>query len=183
MATRKQPRKAEALRGAKPGPATKRSARRGIGGGVGQTPPPLLPPPRVLRDTDGQAIALQFVFPVWQSKKNDTVPMRNGRGVRAGERSKAHAAAMRAHLSHVATGAALFGADDVAIEVQHDVATDLCQVIVLRRGPAKAVAGKTGRRRDVHNLLDTLCDALQGIAYDDDRQAIKVTARRIVGKL
>jgi Holliday junction resolvase RusA-like endonuclease len=183
MATRKQPRKAAALRGAKPGPANKGSARRGIGGGVGQTPPPLLPPPRVLRDADGQAIALQFIFPVWQSKKNDVVPMRNGRGVRAGDRSKAHAAAMRAHLANVSNGASLFGSDDVSIEVQHDVATDLCQVIVHRRGPAKQVGSKTGRRRDVHNLLDTLCDALEGIAYDDDRQAVKVTARRIVGTL
>lgn len=38
------------------------------------------------------------------------------------------------------------------------------------------------RRRDLHNCFDTICDALQGIVYNDDNQLFQVVGRKTIGK-
>ena len=74
----------------------------------------------------------------------------------------------------------LFGAhDDCRVDLVHRVSDDAVVVTVSRLGAPQRVAGKTGRRRDVHNLIDTLCDALQGVLYHDDRQLAHVSAARV----
>ena len=57
---------------------------------------------------------------------------------------------------------ALFGDDEVAVEVVHVVPTDTVTVRVWSLGPR--IAGKSGRRRDLQNLSEGVCD---GIASGD----------------
>lgn len=134
---------------------------------------------RIERDELGNPSSLTFRFPVWQSKKNDTRP---GRGtIRSGIRSRRHAEAIRLFLAGVTVGreGPLFGSDDVSITMRHAFVDDTVEVVVRRLGAAAVVDGKTGRRRDLLNLWDTLCDALQGIAYNNDNQIASGDARRI----
>ena len=37
------------------------------------------------------------------------------------------------------------------------------------------------RRRDLHNTLDTICDALQEIIYEDDAQVCEIVAKKTIG--
>lgn len=41
---------------------------------------------------------------------------------------------------------------------------------------------KGGRMPDVDNLLKTVLDGLNGIAWEDDRQVVKISAERIEGE-
>ena len=58
--------------------------------------------------------------------------------------------------------------DTLQIDLIHDVATDRVTVRVTKIGrlPAK---GKKGTKRDVHGMIETVADALQGVLYPDDR--------------
>lgn len=76
----------------------------------------------------------------------------------------------------------LFGEDDdVEMELEHLVERDVMQVTVRRIGPPQKVDGRTGRRRDVVNLFDSISDALQGLVYGDDRQISRCSGRRAFG--
>jgi len=72
----------------------------------------------------------------------------------------------------------LFGDDDVGIEVTHNVADDTCEVRVWSMGPRPK--GKTGRKSDLHGLIELLADALQGIAMQNDNQVVEVRMRRVL---
>jgi Holliday junction resolvase RusA-like endonuclease len=63
-----------------------------------------------------------------------------------------------------------FGAEDaLRIDLEHDVATDRVLVRVLRIGSIPT-RGKKGTKRDVHGMIETVADALQGVLFPDDRQ-------------
>lgn len=139
----------------------------------------VIPPPQLVV-RKGRVVAVRFVFPVWPCKKNNAAFAR-GRRIGSSRVAK-HEAAIRAHVERaLPPGAApLFGGvDDCRVELVHRVSDDAVVVTVSRVGAPRRVGRKTGRRRDVHNLIDTLCDALQGVLYGDDRQLVHVSAERV----
>lgn len=73
-------------------------------------------------------------------------------------------------------GASLFGDDDIAVAIHHNVLLDRLEIEVTSWGPRPK--GKTGRKRDLQNLQDTVLDALQGILYDNDNQIVILNMRR-----
>jgi len=66
---------------------------------------------------------------------------------------------------------------DLRVECVHEVATDRLHVTVHVLGPKPK--GKTGRRRDVVNLPELVCDALQGVAYRNDSQVSELRVVRV----
>lgn len=127
-------------------------------------------------------VGLRFRAPVPVCKKNN---MRSGFGrtrkdtkVRHSEQDIQHAAI----LARGRIGKPMVEDNDVRVTIEHDVATDEIDVTIEDIGPPPCVPGssKTGRKRDVPNLSDTLCDALEGIAYTNDRQIAEITIRRKV---
>jgi len=70
--------------------------------------------------------------------------------------------------------------DDVAVTIRHLVRTEEVEVIVEPAGKPGKVDGKTGRKRDLANLADTILDALQGAAYSNDRQVARLTMERVL---
>lgn len=69
-----------------------------------------------------------------------------------------------------------FGRNEVAVTITRHVADECVTVEIEDLGPPPK--GRTGRDRDTQNLADTICDALNGIAWDDDRQVQTITIRR-----
>ena len=69
--------------------------------------------------------------------------------------------------------------DEVSIEVVRDVARGECTITFSSLGPRPK--GRTGRDRDTQNLLDSVCDAAQGIVYANDNQIADARVRRVIG--
>lgn len=74
-------------------------------------------------------------------------------------------------------GKPLFGTDEVSIRITRRVAANVVEVEVTNLGPPPK--GRTGRDRDTQNLGDSICDALQGIAYRNDNQVQRITIERL----
>lgn len=70
-----------------------------------------------------------------------------------------------------------FGTNEVAVTITRHVADECVTVEIEDLGPPPK--GRTGRDRDTQNLADTICDALNGIAWEDDRQVRTITIRRM----
>lgn len=73
-------------------------------------------------------------------------------------------------LAEDAAGGAVFGPDDaLSLSYVHDIETDRLTVRVEKIGtlPTK---GRRGTKRDVHGMLETIADALQGVLYPNDNQ-------------
>jgi len=70
-----------------------------------------------------------------------------------------------------------FGDDNIAVSIEHNVAADTVTVEVWSVGPKPK--GKTGRGRDVDNFASTILDALNGLAYDDDRGVSSLQVKRV----
>lgn len=70
------------------------------------------------------------------------------------------------------------GQDTIRIDYQHDIDNDMLHVRVTKIGllpertPSGRVKGgkKLGTKRDCHGMLETIADALQGVAYPNDNQ-------------
>lgn len=136
--------------------------------------------PHVEVDDQGNPTLVRFEFPVWKSSKND-VELARGRLLK-GKRSRRHGAALNmvAHqiASSVSRGTVFGEINDVALELTHNVRTETVTVVVRDLGKPGKVDKRTGRNRDVHNLLDTLADALEGALYGNDKQVAYASARR-----
>ena len=134
---------------------------------------------------------LEFVIPVPASSKNSRILTRDACGrprsfpSRAARRSaeQIKSAAQEAIDKAKAAGdfkesegGTLFGDDEVAVEVSHDVPTDTVKVRLWSLGPR--VKGRSGRKRDVQNCPEQLLDALQNLAYRNDNQVGMLLVRR-----
>lgn len=77
-----------------------------------------------------------------------------------------------------AQGVSFHPDDLLRIAYWHDVGMDCLGVIVEKIGemPAK---GKRGTKRDVHGMLETIADALQGVLYDDDSAVDAFEGKRV----
>lgn len=65
----------------------------------------------------------------------------------------------------------VFGSNDVAVRITVDKLGKCTAIEVEDRGPARL---SKGRRRDLHACIETIMDAMEGIAFDDDRQVVGV---------
>jgi hypothetical protein len=67
-------------------------------------------------------------------------------------------------------GGSAFGANYVGVRIELDEHAEQMHIEVEDLGPQPA-KGRRYTRRDIHNLTDSVMDALQGVLFDDDRQA------------
>jgi Holliday junction resolvase RusA-like endonuclease len=68
--------------------------------------------------------------------------------------------------------------DEIELVLTYLVAESLVHVEVFSLGPRPD--GRTGRKRDVVNMPELVCDALQEVAYKNDRQISRLVAYRLV---
>ena len=134
-----------------------------------------------------------FSIPVPASTKNSRILVR-GRGRPMSLPSKAarrsveqiRAAVIRVVEEGLAAGLleargpTLFGDDEIAVDVTHNVQDDTVSVKVWSIGPKPK--GKTGRKRDLQNLQEGILDTLQGILYSNDSQVSWLQMTRSIGK-
>jgi len=69
--------------------------------------------------------------------------------------------------------------DDARVEMIHNVMNETVDVLVRRAGARQK--GNTGKRRDVHNLPELICDAIQKIAFRNDNQVVDLRVWRNLG--
>lgn len=74
-------------------------------------------------------------------------------------------------------GATLIEDDDVHMSLIYEVERN-CVRVEVNAGPPRP-KGRTGRKRDAVNLPELICDALQGIAYTNDRQIARLFVLRV----
>lgn len=73
----------------------------------------------------------------------------------------------------------LWGAADVACSLVEFPRERRCRVTFRRLGPKPEEP--TGRAKDLGNMDAIIHDAVQGILYDDDRQLVEISSRRLLG--
>lgn len=124
---------------------------------------------RVAEQRERPAISL-IVPGIPPSKKNSQSIRRHGRKRIVSSSDAAQRFERR--LAQLARNLISEGLHDryVAVQITIDEGADLTAIEIYDRGP-KPTRGPAHTRRDVHNCADVVMDALQGIAYDDDRQA------------
>ncbi|MEO0478433.1 MAG: RusA family crossover junction endodeoxyribonuclease [Planctomycetota bacterium] len=76
----------------------------------------------------------------------------------------------------------LIASHDVGVEIDHLVGPELVEVRVVDLGAPRCVPGtrRTGRKRDVPNLGEVVCDVMQSWAYENDSQIADYRVRRVV---
>jgi len=79
---------------------------------------------------------------------------------------------LAARVTHART---LFEDANVEVDIVVQENPPRTHITVCRTGPRPK--GRADRKRDIHNVPDCVMDALQGVIFDDDRQARRVTAR------
>jgi len=124
---------------------------------------------------------VEFVMPQpVASKKNGRKWKKLGHRVRLVPSDEAHAdAAEVAMRARVAANGLQFHADDaLSLTYTHDVNSDAVRIRVEKVGelPAK---GKRGTKRDVHGMLETIADALQGALFPNDSAIDVFGGRRV----
>lgn len=102
------------------------------------------------------------------AKKNGQRILRVGR--RQIVKSSKAAVGFEAHLRAVALHLRSLGVNYVGVRITVDERAKRTRIDVWDLGPPPK-RGPKDTRRDVHNCADTVMDALQGLAFDDDRQA------------
>lgn len=108
------------------------------------------------------------------SKKNSQQIMKRGRRrfVTSSDASKV----FEQHLRIVARRLRSLGANYIATRVTIDERAQRTRIEVWDLGPQPS-KGRCDTKRDVHNCADVVMDALQGVVFDDDRQARVVMCR------
>ncbi|MGE0206130.1 MAG: RusA family crossover junction endodeoxyribonuclease [Hyphomicrobiaceae bacterium] len=115
--------------------------------------------------------AISLIVPgIPPSKKNSQQIRRHGRRRIVTSSTAARDFEMR--LAQLARNVISEGLADryVAVQITIDEDADLTAIDIYDRGP-KPTRGRTHTKRDIHNCADVVMDALQGSAFNDDRQA------------
>ncbi|MBL8739163.1 MAG: RusA family crossover junction endodeoxyribonuclease [Planctomycetes bacterium] len=84
--------------------------------------------------------------------------------------------AMRARVA--ANGVAFHELDALQLSYEHVLATDEVRVTVKKVGELP-VRGRRGTKRDVHGMLETIADALQGVLYPNDSAVDRFAGGRV----
>lgn len=104
------------------------------------------------------------------SKKNRQRILRNPRTGRPMVKASKAACAFEQHLGLVAQRLTSLGSRYVGVVITIDEERERTRIEVYDCGE-QPKRGRRGTKRDVHNCADAVMDALQGRAFDDDRQA------------
>lgn len=127
----------------------------------------------------GTSFTLRIPRPVASSKNRRRLFKRGRRVVSLpSAQAVADVGMLRAAAVAVTNGRMPFDADDaLMLTYHHELDLDEVVVTVAKLGllPAR---GPKGTKRDVHGMLETIADALQGALYPDDRQIDVVMAVR-----
>lgn len=102
------------------------------------------------------------------SKKNGQRILRVGR--RRIVKSSTRAVAFEQRLRLLAARIRSLGPNYLAARITVDEASERTRIELWDLGP-QPKRGRRNTRRDIHNTADAVMDALQGLAFDDDRQA------------
>lgn len=102
-------------------------------------------------------------------------PKKNGQRILSARgrrfvKASAKACAFEQRLRLLAARVRSLGSNYIAARITVDEANERTRVEVWDLGP-QPKRGRRNTRRDIHNTADAVMDALQGIAFDDDRQA------------
>lgn len=73
----------------------------------------------------------------------------------------------------------MFGDDEVVVRIDHYVDRGYVQVEVESIGPKPN--GRSGRGQDLDNTASAIMDAMNELAYDDDRGVSKLHVERVFG--
>lgn len=127
----------------------------------------------------GTSFTLRIPRPVASSKNRRRLFARGRRVVSLpSAQAVADVGMLRAAAVAVTNGRMPFDSDDaLMLTYHHELDLDEVVVTVAKLGllPAR---GPKGTKRDVHGMLETIADALQGTLYPDDRQIDVVMAVR-----
>ncbi len=126
----------------------------------------------------GYAIEFRIPRPVASSKNRRRVFARGKRVISLPSSQAVADAGLIATLARAAAGGVAFGPDDaLRLTYEHDIESDEVLVRIEKVGsiPTK---GKRGTKRDVHGMLETVADALQGVLYANDSAVDEFGGRR-----
>lgn len=128
----------------------------------------------------GTAITFRVPRPVASSKNRRQLFARGRRVVSLpSKQALADFAMLRAAADAVTGGQMPFdAADALSLSYAHELDVDELVVTVRKIGLLPA-HGKKGTKRDVHGMMETIADALQGTLYPDDRQIDHGSAARV----
>ena len=125
--------------------------------------------------------AVEFVVPhAIASKKNRRVWIKRGRKKflvpSADATADATEIAMRARVA--ANGIEFHELDALSLSYEHVLATDEVRVRIEKVGELPR-NGRRGTKRDVHGMLETIADALQGVVYPNDSAVDRFAGGRV----
>lgn len=132
-----------------------------------------------MRHPIGTAVEFEIPRPVASSKNRKRIFGRGARKIvllsREAERDIAD---VRTLALAAARGIEFHEDDSLSLTYTHDVHADTLRVRIEKVGelPTK---GKRGTKRDVHGMVETIADALQGVLYPNDNAIDVFGGRRI----
>lgn len=127
----------------------------------------------------GTSVTFRVARPVASSKNRRRVFVRGRRPVSLPSAQAVLDIGMLRAAAHAATGGRMpFDGDDaLLLDYDHELGLDELVVTVMKIGVLPA-RGPRGTRRDLHGMIETIADALQGTLYPDDRQIDRIAGRR-----
>lgn len=126
----------------------------------------------------GSFVEFELPRPVASSKNRRRIFARGRRVASMPSEQAVSDTAMVAAAAREASHGLSFGPhDQLRLDYWHVLDRDTVGVRVTKIGemPTK---GKRGTKRDLHGMLETIADALQGVLYQDDRNVEQVSCAR-----
>lgn len=127
---------------------------------------------------------VELVFPLVAASAKNRTQIRRPKGggkpwIAKSDKAEKHQDAMRLLAQSqlrraLRVGRTLFGRNYFAAEITVDGERGRMRVRLHDLGPQPA-RGRCLTRRDVHGVVESVMDALQGVVFDDDRQARRVS--------
>lgn len=135
-----------------------------------------------MRHPIGTAVEFEIPRPVASSKNRKRI---FGRGARKivllSKKAERDVADVRLLAIDAARGIEFHADDALSLTYAHDVHADTLRVRVEKVGELPPAGGrhKRGTKRDVHGMLETIADALQGVLYPNDNAIDVFGGRRV----
>jgi Holliday junction resolvase RusA-like endonuclease len=123
---------------------------------------------------------IELELPFIPANKKDLEIRRIGARVFPGVRKDArrHEEVVRWLAREVAGSALLYPDDSVRVTTTFDLDKGATRVTVAQVAPRPR--GRSGRRFDPHNAVQTILDGLQGVVYQNDNQVCELIVQRII---
>lgn len=130
----------------------------------------------------GAFVEFTFPRPVASSKNRKRIFGRGARKIVLLSREATNdIAALRTIAMAAANGREFHEDDSLSLTYEHVIATDELRIRVEKVGelPPRGGRVKRGTKRDVHGMVETIADALQGVLYPNDNAIDVFGGRRI----